>query len=274
MQSRANWLSSKPVWSVLGSGAGSWLIHKSGHIKGMPEQPNLRFSSKCGIDSFRSDSTVDYWGFPNEAAGLWRYRPAGSKVQHENLRGRREWETLFPSWTNSCQRIFKPPIAAVENWRGKKEGEKKWVTPRCAPPQYEEVIGFYWHTFHQTTRYNAAWNKCTTLLTFRQLVAPEPVKIFQEDFQVHEFGSASVWLLLLLPNVGITLSNLFFFFKRRQHIWMYLLERRVQVWKRGEETLAWSLLVCQQTDGDSLFRNILAFLQRTPIPNRLHVSEK
>lgn len=32
------------------------------------------------------------------------------------------------------------------------------------------VILFCWHTFQKTAGYNAAWNKCTALLKFRQLV--------------------------------------------------------------------------------------------------------
>lgn len=54
MESHANWLSTKPVWSVLGSGTGLWLIHKSGLIKGMPRQSYLRFSHTSLIDLFRS----------------------------------------------------------------------------------------------------------------------------------------------------------------------------------------------------------------------------
>lgn len=54
MESHANWLSTKPVWSVLGSGTGLWLIHKSGLIKGMPRQSYLRFSHTSLTDLFRS----------------------------------------------------------------------------------------------------------------------------------------------------------------------------------------------------------------------------
>lgn len=97
MQSHANWLSAKPVWSVLGSGTGSWLIHKSGLIKGMPRQPNLCFSRSPVIDSFRSSSIVDYWGFS------MRQQDCGGGLMAQNhtwrnMREGNEGETPSPPW--------------------------------------------------------------------------------------------------------------------------------------------------------------------------------
>jgi len=86
MHSHANWLNTKPVWSVLGSSTGLWLIHKSGLIKGMPRQPNLSFSHTSPIDLFRSCSTLDYWGSP-------------ARLQDgENLS--EDW--LLPTWTKAA----------------------------------------------------------------------------------------------------------------------------------------------------------------------------
>lgn len=140
----------------------------------------------------------------------------------------------------------------------------------------QSIILFCWHTFQRTTRYNAAWNKCTTSFKSRQLgghfslFPPHSVKIFQEDFQGHEFGSASVCLSLHLPNLDIICS----LFQGQQSIRIYLkgmMCTGVNMERRNSYLI---FFLCQQADSVSLSRNILAFLQRTPIPPLLVGSEK
>lgn len=104
---------------------------------------------------------------------------------------------------------------------------------------------------------------CGAFLTFFPLII---FKIFKEDFQGHKIGPASVWLplcSLFTCQIWVLHSAFFRDSNKSEFIWKAWC---VQVWIWREESLAWSPLVCQQADSVSLSRNILAFLQQTPIP--------
>lgn len=115
---------------------------------------------------------------------------------------------------------------------------------------------------------HADWWLC---LTFSP---PHPVKIVQEDFPgpssdlllyycLFAYSSpANIWVLnQAFSSIG----------NKLEFIWKGWC---VQVWIWREESPAWSFLVCQQADSISLSKNILAFLQRTPISMLLVGSEK
>lgn len=134
MESHANWLSTNPVWSVLGSGTGLWLIHKSGLIKGMPRQSYLRFSHTSLIDLFRSSTlqliTESFW-----------MKLQGSDRGQE---GRKQSEK-HPS-ISELPKCFK---------QGK--------NPSTVSLSLIFFILFYWQTFQETPAHNAAWKKHAAL---------------------------------------------------------------------------------------------------------------
>lgn len=144
---------------------------------------------------------------------------------------------------------------------------------------HQSVILFYWHPFQQTTGRNAAWNKCTALFHFSQLVGHfslSPSSSFHDisrktfkDMNLYRLPYKCLSALSTCQMWGLH-SAFFRDGNKSECIWK---GRCVQVWIWREETPAWSPLVCQHADSASLSRNILAFLQRTPIPI-LHVGSE
>lgn len=189
---------------------------------------------------------------------------------------------------NNCQIIFKQgtkplitPVELLTMSTGRKQVILSYVLRQYkAEMQWSATLSFCFVGLRSSKPQDTSWNKCTTLLNFRQLVghfslsSPHPVMIFQEDFQEHEFGSASVRLPLytLFTCQNLVLHSAFFRDGNKSgFIWKGWC---VQVWIWREETQAWSPLVCQHADSISFSRNILAFMQRTPIPILLVGSEK
>ncbi len=236
-----------------------WLMHKSGLIKGMPGQTNLRFSPTPLIDSFGSRSAVDYWGLSMRQQDWGR----GLLVQNHswgNLHEWGEWELPFAHITTYSKCILhKALITPVSTDR------LYWgvycPSTRLSEKIHQSVILFCKHTFQQTTEYTAAWNFSLFPLILW--------KYFRKAFWM--FCLTASLQSLHLPHMCIIIT-----FFSRMAINQNLFERDDVYRCENEEKkqLAWSPLDCQHADSIYLSRSILTFLQSAPIPKLLVGSEK